>query len=71
MDVHLPHGNLPIVPMEKDAIRLYVVCYLRYNVWVKTKNKSKTFFLNQTASFQKFRLKSAPSQNKTKKMKKN
>jgi len=44
MDVHEPHANLPIVLKEKDAKRLSIVCYLRKNVWLRTKGKSKDFF---------------------------
>lgn len=43
MDVHQPHGNLPIVLRSPEAKRLSVVCYLRNNVWKKTKGKSKQF----------------------------
>jgi len=32
MDVHCPHGNLPIVKETKDATRLSIVCYLREKV---------------------------------------
>lgn len=41
MDVHQWHGNLPMKPIDKDAVRLSVVCYLRYNVWKYTKNITK------------------------------
>lgn len=41
MDVHEYHGNLPIVSKSKDAIRLSIVCYLRYKVWKNTLNVSK------------------------------
>ena len=44
MDVHEPHANLPIILKEKDAKRLSIVCYLRKNVWLRTKGKSKEFF---------------------------
>jgi hypothetical protein len=40
MDVHEVHCNLPIELIEKDAIRLSVVCYLRRNIWEKTKDIS-------------------------------
>lgn len=43
MDVHQWHGNLPMKKIDKDAIRLSVVCYLRYKIWKKTKGKSKKF----------------------------
>jgi hypothetical protein len=38
MDVHEWHGNLPMNKEEPDAKRLSIVCYLRYNIWKKTKN---------------------------------
>ena len=41
MDVHEWHGNLPIHLEEKNAQRLSIVCYLRKNVWEKTKHKTK------------------------------
>lgn len=43
MNVHEPHGNLPIELEDKDAKRLSIVCYLRKNIWLKTKGKSKRF----------------------------
>jgi hypothetical protein len=43
MDVHQWHGNLPIKKETPDVQRLSVVCYLRYNVWDRTKNKTKKF----------------------------
>jgi hypothetical protein len=45
MDVHQWHGNLPIELVEKDAIRLSIVCYLRKNIWERTKNKTKRFMI--------------------------
>ena len=44
MDVHEWHGNLPMKPLEKDAKRLSIVCYLRYKIWLRTKNKTRKFF---------------------------
>jgi hypothetical protein len=41
MNVHEWHGNLPIKRKNKDVIRLSIVCYLRHNLWEKTKNVSK------------------------------
>jgi hypothetical protein len=45
MDVHEPHGNLPMKSIqpaegEKEAIRLSVVCYLRKQIWEKTRGKT-------------------------------
>jgi len=44
MDVHEWHGNLPMKPLEKDAKRLSIVCYLRYKIWLRTKNKTRRFY---------------------------
>jgi hypothetical protein len=41
MNVHEWHGNLPMKPENKDVKRLSIVCYLRYNVWQKTKHMTK------------------------------
>jgi len=32
MNVHQLHGNTPIIPIDKDAVRLSLVCYLRENI---------------------------------------
>jgi len=50
MDVHQPHGNLPMVLKSKDAVRLSIVCYLRTHIWKRTRNKTKKFMIkhNQT-----------------------
>jgi len=50
MDVHQPHGNLPIKKGTEDTKRLSIVCYLRKNVWLRTKNKPKSLYIkhNQT-----------------------
>ena len=44
MDVHEPHGNLPLKLIGKDSERLSIVCYLRKGVWEKTRNRTKKFF---------------------------
>jgi hypothetical protein len=44
MDVHQPHANLPMVKSDKETKRLSIVCYLRKNVWLRTMNKSKSFY---------------------------
>jgi len=58
MDVHEWHGNLPMKsisgPREGDgdgdgdgddeAVRLSIVCYLRYNIWLRTKNRTRRFY---------------------------
>ena len=43
MDVHQPHGNLPIQLGSDDAKRLSIVCYLRKNIWDQTKGKTMKF----------------------------
>ena len=53
MDVHEWHGNLPIKPVDKDAKRLSVVCYLRYKLWLRTKNKTRRFYENHNKTFRK------------------
>ena len=45
MDVHQPHANLPIEKKTEDAIRLSIVCYLRKNVWLGSKGRSKKDFI--------------------------
>jgi hypothetical protein len=41
MNVHEWHGNLPIKLEEPSAKRLSIVCYLRTNLWNKTKHMTK------------------------------
>lgn len=41
MNVHEWHGNLPMENKSNDAERLSIVCYLRINIWKKTKGISK------------------------------
>jgi hypothetical protein len=43
MDVHEPHGNLPIQLETPESKRLSIVCYLRKSIWKQTKGKSKAF----------------------------
>ena len=43
MDVHQPHGNLPIHLESEDAKRLSIVCYLRKSIWDQTKGKTQKF----------------------------
>jgi hypothetical protein len=47
MDVHEPHGNLPIKKNVPNACRLSIVCYLRTKLWELTKNKSKAWSVDQ------------------------
>ena len=55
MDVHEWHANLPIKLETKDAIRLSIVCYLRYNVWTKTKGKTRKFMLQHNKTMKRIR----------------
>ena len=55
MDVHQPHGNLPINKQTEDTTRLSIVCYLRNNVWLRTKNKTKRMFDKHNATMKKLR----------------
>jgi len=55
MDVHQPHGNLPIKKLTDDTIRLSVVCYLRKNIWLRTKNKTRKFFEKHNKTMKKLR----------------
>jgi len=41
MNVHEWHGNLPIKLEEPGSKRLSIVCYLRTNLWNKTKHMTK------------------------------
>jgi hypothetical protein len=42
MDVHEWHANLPM-KLEEGAVRMSVVCYLRKNVWERTRHRSRAF----------------------------
>lgn len=67
MDVHEWHGNLPIEKIDDDAIRMSVVCYLRKNVWLRTKGKSKSFKDKHLKTLKN--IKNKAKKNKTKKNK--
>lgn len=73
MNVHKPHGNLPVVFETKDAKRLSIVCYLRRQIWEKTKGKSKQFMITQNNMIKNARTSGTKNktikQNKTKKNK--
>jgi Oxygenase domain of the 2OGFeDO superfamily len=45
MNVHEWHGNLPMKAENADVKRLSIVCYLRRNLWEKTKHKTKKFMI--------------------------
>lgn len=53
MDVHEPHGNLPIKLKTSGSERLSVVCYLRTGVWEMTKGKSRGFHKEYTEKMKK------------------
>lgn len=55
MDVHQPHANLPMKKISKDAERLSIVCYLRKNVWLRTQNKTKKFFISHNKTVKSLR----------------
>jgi hypothetical protein len=55
MDVHQPHANLPIHKKDEDAVRLSIVCYLRTNVWLRTKNKTRKFYENHNRTVKNLR----------------
>jgi hypothetical protein len=66
MNVHEPHGNLPIVTETKDSKRLSIVCYLRKNIWEQTKGKTKKFMARHNKTMKKI-IKRQTSKNKTSK----
>jgi hypothetical protein len=53
MDVHEWHGNLPMKPIDKDAKRLSIVCYLRYKLWFRTQNKPRRFFVRHNKTIRR------------------
>jgi len=53
MDVHQPHGNLPIKLETPEAKRLSIVCYLRKSIWDQTKGKTKKFMIRHNNQFNK------------------
>ena len=53
MDVHEWHGNLPMKPIDKGAKRLSIVCYLRYKLWFRTKNKPRRFYERHNKTIRK------------------
>ena len=58
MDVHEWHGNLPMKPVDKDAKRLSIVCYLRYKLWQRTQNKPRRFYERHNKTIRKLTKKS-------------
>ena len=57
MNVHEWHGNLPIKGKKDSFIRLSIVCYLRRNLWLQTKNKTKKFLLQHNKTIKNLRTK--------------
>lgn len=55
MNVHEWHGNLPIKPIDKDAKRLSIVCYLRTGVWSKTARMTKKQMMEHLKAMRKTR----------------
>jgi len=55
MDVHQPHANLPIHKKNKDVVRLSIVCYLRKNVWLNSRNKTRKFYESHLKMMQTMR----------------
>ena len=51
MDVHQPHGNLPINLENKESRRLSIVCYLRQSIWQQTRGKTKKFKIHHNKTF--------------------
>ena len=61
MDVHQPHGNLPIILENKDAKRLSIVCYLRQGIWNQTNGKTKKFRERHNKTFKRALSKKTPN----------
>lgn len=55
MDVHQPHGNLPIELESKDAKRLSIVCYLRKSIWEQTRGKTRKFMEKHNKTMKKLK----------------
>lgn len=55
MNVHEWHGNLPMVKEGKDVIRLSIVCYLRINIWKRTKGISKKKMIKHNLTIKNMR----------------
>jgi len=57
MDVHQPHANLPMHKKSDDVLRLSIVCYLRKNVWLRSKNKTRRFYESHNRTVKNLRKK--------------
>ena len=57
MDVHEWHANLPMIvtdsPSSEKTIRLSIVCYLRHNVWNRSKGKTKKYMIQHNKTIKK------------------
>jgi hypothetical protein len=57
MDVHEPHGNLPIQLETSESKRLSIVCYLRKSIWEQTKGKTRKFMEKQNKTMKNIKSK--------------
>ncbi len=55
MNVHEWHGNLAIKPLEPNAKRLSIVCYLRTGIWSKTARMTKKQMMEHILAMRKTR----------------
>jgi hypothetical protein len=53
MDVHEWHGNLPTKFATPSAVRMSIVCYLRTDIWKKTKDLPKNFKVRHLKSIKR------------------
>lgn len=57
MDVHQVHGNTKIRPLGKDAIRMSIVCYLREEVYNKSKGTTERHVQRNVSTMNKLKQK--------------
>lgn len=57
MNVHEPHGNLPVELESPDTKRLSIVCYLRRSVWNQTKGKTRKFMIRHNKTMKNLKTK--------------
>lgn len=57
MDVHQVHGNTKIQPLGKDSIRMSIVCYLREEVYNKSKGTTEKHVQRNVSTMTKLRQK--------------
>jgi len=53
INVHEWHGNLPIEYDNEETQRLSIVCYLREQIWKKTRGKTKKFMIEHNKTLKK------------------